>query len=73
MNNREGNYHEKGINRVVLVGTGAVGCSYAYSMINQGVAEEFVLVDVNEAKAEGSNGLKPCGTILSITNKSLER
>ncbi|MEH7459572.1 L-lactate dehydrogenase [Bacillus sp. JJ1127] len=44
---------KKGINRVVLVGTGAVGCSYAYCMINQGVAEEFVLVDVNEAKAEG--------------------
>ncbi|KOS29212.1 lactate dehydrogenase [Bacillus anthracis] len=44
---------KKGINRVVLVGTGAVGCSYAYSMINQAVAEEFVLVDVNEAKAEG--------------------
>ena len=44
---------KKGINRVVLVGTGAVGCSYAYSTINQGVAEEFVLVDVNEAKAEG--------------------
>lgn len=44
---------KKGIDRVVLVGTGAVGCSYAYSMINQGVVEEFVLVDVNEAKAEG--------------------
>ncbi|PEY34534.1 L-lactate dehydrogenase [Bacillus cereus] len=44
---------KKGINRVVLVGTGAVGCSYAYCMINQGVAEELVLVDVNEAKAEG--------------------
>ncbi|EEM17353.1 MULTISPECIES: L-lactate dehydrogenase [Bacillus] len=44
---------KKGINRVALVGTGAVGCSYAYCMINQGVAEEFVLVDVNEAKAEG--------------------
>ncbi|WP_040207501.1 L-lactate dehydrogenase [Neobacillus jeddahensis] len=41
------------VNRVVLVGTGAVGCSYAYSMINQGVAEELVLIDVNEAKAEG--------------------
>lgn len=41
------------INRVVLVGTGAVGCSYAYSMINQGIAEELVLVDVNAAKAEG--------------------
>ncbi len=45
-------FNEK-INRVVLIGAGAVGCSYAYSMINQGVAEELVLIDVNEAKAEG--------------------
>ncbi|MCQ6278503.1 L-lactate dehydrogenase [Bacillus sp. EB600] len=45
--------NNKKINRVVLVGTGAVGCSYAYSMINQGVAEELVLIDLNEAKAEG--------------------
>lgn len=43
----------KKVNRVVLVGTGAVGCSYAYSMINQGVAEELVLIDVNEAKSAG--------------------
>ncbi|PKR85274.1 L-lactate dehydrogenase [Heyndrickxia camelliae] len=41
------------VNRVVIIGTGAVGCSYAYSMINQGVAEELVLIDVNESKAEG--------------------
>ena len=41
------------INRVVLIGTGAVGCSYVYSMINQGVSEEIVLIDVNVDKAEG--------------------
>lgn len=41
------------INRVAVIGTGAVGCSYAYSLINQGVVEELVLIDVNEAKAEG--------------------
>ncbi|QED46747.1 L-lactate dehydrogenase [Cytobacillus dafuensis] len=41
------------VNRVVLIGTGAVGCSYAYSMINQGVTEELVLIDVNESKSEG--------------------
>lgn len=41
------------INKVVLIGTGAVGCSYVYSMINQGVAEEIVLIDINEGKAEG--------------------
>ncbi len=41
------------VNRVVIVGTGAVGCSYAYSLINQGIVEELVLIDINEAKAEG--------------------
>jgi L-lactate dehydrogenase len=41
------------VNRVVVIGTGAVGCSYAYSLINQGVVEELVLIDVNVAKAEG--------------------
>ncbi|MEC1178061.1 L-lactate dehydrogenase [Metasolibacillus meyeri] len=45
--------HKEKVNRVVVVGTGAVGCSYAYSLINQGVVEELVLIDVNEAKAEG--------------------
>ncbi|KAB7670691.1 L-lactate dehydrogenase [Bacillus sp. B1-b2] len=41
------------INRVVLIGTGAVGCSYAYSLINQGVTEELVLIDVNKERAAG--------------------
>lgn len=44
---------KKKINKVVLIGTGAVGCSYIYSMINQGVAEEIVLIDLNKEKAEG--------------------
>lgn len=41
------------INHVVIIGTGAVGCSYAYSMINQGVVEELILIDVNPEKAKG--------------------
>ena len=41
------------VNRVVLVGTGFVGSSYAFAMINQGVAEELVLVDLNKDKSEG--------------------
>lgn len=41
------------INKVVLVGTGFVGSSYAYAMVNQGIAEELVLIDVNKEKAEG--------------------
>ena len=42
-----------GVRRVVLVGTGFVGMSFAYSMLNQGGVEEFVLIDVNKKKAEG--------------------
>ena len=42
-----------GVRRVVLVGTGFVGMSFAYSMLNQGGLEEFVLIDVNKDKAEG--------------------
>lgn len=42
-----------GTRRVVLVGTGFVGMSFAYSMVNQGGAEELVLIDVNHDKAIG--------------------
>lgn len=40
-------------NKVVLVGTGAVGSSYAYTIMNQGICDELVMVDMNEAKAKG--------------------
>ena len=39
--------------KVILVGTGAVGTAYAYSLVNQGFITELVLVDMNEEKAEG--------------------
>lgn len=39
--------------KIVLVGTGAVGSSYAYALINQGICGELVLVDLNEAKSKG--------------------
>src|SRR3954451_7493497 len=41
------------VNRVVLIGTGAVGSSYAFALLNQGVTEELVLIDVNKEKSEG--------------------
>ena len=44
---------KSGVRRVVLVGTGFVGMSFAYSIINQGGIEELVLIDVNHDKAEG--------------------
>ena len=39
--------------KVVLVGTGFVGMSFAYSLLNQGGANELVLIDVLKEKAEG--------------------
>ena len=43
-----------GLNRkVVLVGTGMVGMSFAYAALNQSVCDEFVLVDLNEVRARG--------------------
>ena len=39
--------------KVALVGTGMVGMSYAYSLLNQGACDELVLIDVNEERARG--------------------
>lgn len=39
--------------KIVLVGTGFVGMSMAYSLLNQGGINELVLIDVVKDKAEG--------------------
>ena len=39
--------------KVIVIGTGFVGTSIAYSMINQGIMNDLVLIDVNKEKAEG--------------------
>jgi L-lactate dehydrogenase len=44
---------KQGMNRVALIGTGFVGASYAFALMNQGIADELVLIDVNKGKAEG--------------------
>ena len=41
--------------KVVLVGTGMVGMSYAYSLLNQNVCDELVLVDLDKKRAEGES------------------
>ncbi len=41
------------VNRVALIGTGAVGSSYAFALLNQGVADELVMIDLNIDKSEG--------------------
>lgn len=43
------NNHQK----VVLVGDGAVGSIYAYAMVQQGLAEEFAIVNSTKKRAEG--------------------
>lgn len=42
-------------NKIVLVGAGAVGTSFLYSSISQGIAEEYGIIDIN---AEGALGNK---------------
>ncbi|WP_018923768.1 L-lactate dehydrogenase [Salsuginibacillus kocurii] len=39
--------------RVAVIGAGFVGSSFAYAALNQGVADELVLIDLNQQKAEG--------------------
>jgi L-lactate dehydrogenase len=41
------------VNRVALIGTGFVGSSYSFALLNQGVTEELVLIDLNKEKSEG--------------------
>ena len=57
--------------KVVLVGTGFVGMSFAYSLFNQGGVNELVLIDVLKEKAEGealdlSHGLAYCPSKMEI-------
>ena len=39
--------------KVVLVGTGMVGMSMAYSMLNQGGVNELILIDIDKDKTKG--------------------
>lgn len=39
--------------KVVLVGTGMVGMSFAYSALNQALCDELVLIDIDKVRAEG--------------------
>lgn len=41
--------------KVVLVGDGAVGSSYAFAMAQQGIAEEFAIVDIIKKRTEGDS------------------
>src|SRR5699024_8973998 len=40
-------------NKVVLIGDGAVGSSYAFALVCQGIADELVIIDLDETKVHG--------------------
>lgn len=57
--------------KVVLIGTGMVGMSYAYSLLNQNVCDELVLIDIDKKRAEGeamdlNHGLAFSGSNMKI-------
>ncbi|MEH7109494.1 L-lactate dehydrogenase [Bacillus sp. JJ1764] len=41
------------VKRVAVIGTGFVGSSYSFALLNQGITDELVLIDLNKEKAEG--------------------
>ncbi|MYL65223.1 L-lactate dehydrogenase [Bacillus hwajinpoensis] len=45
--------NERYTTRVAVIGTGFVGTSYAFALLNQEVVNEMVLIDLNKEKAEG--------------------
>ena len=40
------------INKVAVIGAGAVGTSIAFDIILQGICDELLMIDINKAKAE---------------------
>lgn len=57
--------------KIVLVGTGMVGMSFAYAALNQHICDELVLVDIDRKRAMGeamdlNHGLAFSGTSMKI-------
>ena len=57
--------------KIALIGTGMVGMSYAYALLNQSVCDELVLIDLNRERAVGeamdlNHGLAFSGSSMKI-------
>lgn len=48
-----GDFMFKDNKKVVIIGVGMVGMSYAYALLNQNICDELVLVDINKERARG--------------------
>ena len=42
------------VTRIVVIGTGWVGSSYAYALVNQGLGNELVLIDIDRKRRKGT-------------------
>ncbi|AHF57943.1 L-lactate dehydrogenase [Spiroplasma eriocheiris] len=59
--------------KIVLVGCGSVGTSFLYASINQGLAQEYVLIDINHDLAEGNAlDFADCNAVLEKQFVSVE-
>ena len=46
-------HERRNTHTVGLIGTGMVGASFTYALMQRGVADELVLIDADRARAEG--------------------
>ena len=53
--------------KVAVVGTGMVGMSYAYSLLNQSVCDELTLIDINKTR------YKPRACVCSFQYENISR
>lgn len=63
--------------KIVLVGTGLVGMSFSYALLNQNACDELVLIDIDRKRAEGeamdlNHGLAFAGSHMKILAGSYE-
>lgn len=63
--------------RIVLIGTGSVGSSYAFALVNQKLCNELVLIDVNKNKASADaadiqDGIPSFDTNINVWNGDYE-
>ncbi|WP_283243076.1 L-lactate dehydrogenase [Yeguia hominis] len=58
--------------KIVIIGTGMVGMSYAYTLLNQNACDELILCDLDKTRAEGeamdlNHGLAFSGSHMKIS------
>ncbi|MBF7024536.1 L-lactate dehydrogenase [Staphylococcus kloosii] len=59
-------------NKVVLIGDGAVGSSYAYTLVTQGIVDELAIIDVNKERVAGDVKDLAHASALSAKNTNIK-